>query len=143
MRSSSDSPTKMKTFHNPNELLSIISISLMAFSTITLVPIVNAYGKEQWQTTFSGNCNAPAVPCPSFPPGRIGFWGWCTFGGGPAGDQPPGTEGVNGDCQFTVYISSSTTGPTIPVHIHQDITGWLIVTGSTFAPPGLPSFYLT
>ena len=110
---------------------------MLAPLLFVVVP-VNAYGREQWQTTFSFNCNSPVTFCQGF-----GFWGWCAFGG----SAPDGLGGTTGDCQFTVYNFNGKLGfPAFgPTHFSVDYKSWVIKTGSGSFPtrPDLVSFFGT
>jgi hypothetical protein len=69
-----------------------------------------AYGKENWQTTFSGTAVYPSTGV------GIGFWGWCAFGGGV-------TSGNDGDCEFAEYVHSP-SGSGFTCHESLNITAW-------------------
>src|ERR1700719_4070684 len=77
-------------------------MALTLLSSFALIPMANAYGKSNWQITFSGNCNNKPI-CDTYIGGTGGFWGWCSLGGG-------STSGNVADCQesntffFTVPI---------------------------------------
>jgi hypothetical protein len=132
--------------HNPVRRLAIVSALLLALGLYAITPATLAYGSgAQWQIGASGTCNVASV-CASvlgFPPGFTGgFWGWCDFGGS-SGSSAVGTTGTKGDCQFTVYLDAPGTQATNPYHVSQDVTSWMIATGSAFLPPGTPGFFIT
>ena len=64
----------MKTVLKVSMLVAVFAIGL----AIPLTPSAHAYGgrNQQWQVTFSINCNVPTA-CGG---GTFGFWGWCEFG---------------------------------------------------------------
>src|SRR5881397_2577325 len=115
-------------------LILLASLTLLAIATVP----AHAYGREQWQTTFSFNCNAPVSFCAGF-----GFWGWCAFGGSAA----DGLSGTTGDCQFTFYNFNGKLGfPAFgPTHFSVDYSSWVIHAGGTDFPtqPSLVSFFGT
>jgi hypothetical protein len=112
-------------------------ISLLALlSSLALIPAANAYGKSNWQATFSGNCNN-ATHCGGT---TSGFWGWCSFGGGTS------TGGNNADCESSNYAHGSlcaTLPPPGCIDVHISISGsaWDIEP-SLFAP-GVNDFFIT
>ncbi len=108
---------------------------MLAPLLVAIVP-VHAYGREQWETTFSFNCNHPVSFCQGF-----GFWGWCAFGG----SAPDGFSGTKGDCQFTLYNRNGKLGfPAFgPTHFGVDYNYWVIHTGSSDLPTSLVSFFGT
>jgi hypothetical protein len=65
-----------------------------------------AYGKANWQVTFSGTG-------PGF-----GFWGWCDFAGATTW-SPSGlpTSGTTGDCQFSEYLHMTSARGTCEVSV--------------------------
>jgi hypothetical protein len=81
----------------------------------------HAYGKDNWQTAFSGTGVAPGTGF------GFGFWGWCAFGGGV-------TSGDDGDCQFSQYFHAPAGGG-ITCEVSLDITSWT-GTGGTFVVTG-------
>jgi len=83
-------------------LVAIVAIIL----AVPLTPSAHAYGgrNQQWQVTFSVNCNI-ASSCGGS--GTFGFWGWCEFGG----TDPTAMTGNSGDCQVTDY---GRAGPGMP-----------------------------
>jgi hypothetical protein len=95
---------------------------------VAAAPAASAYGPEQWETTFSFNCNAPVAVCSGF-----GFWGWCAFGG----------NGTTGDCQFTAYNREGILGmPAFdPTHFSVNYTGWVISKPTFGLPKDLPGFF--
>ena len=130
---------------NPVKKLAILSTLVLAIGLFAITPATLAYGSgAQWQIGFSGTCNvAPACAFFGFPPGFTGgFWGWCEFGGS-SGSSAVGTTGTSGDCQITTYLNAPGTHATNPFHISQDVTSWMIATGSAFVLPGTPSFFIT
>ncbi len=106
--------------------------ALTLLSSFALIPAANAYGQEQFQIGFSFNCNSAVAGnvC-----NGVGFWGWCTFGGG----------GTTGDCQITFYNFNGVLGlPAFgPAHLSIDYTRWTTGTGSFALPtqPSLPGFF--
>jgi hypothetical protein len=107
-------------------------VALTLLSSFALVPAATAYGKSNWQVTFSGNCNNRTV-CGFTDPntGQFysitgGFWGWCAFGGGIQ-------SGNNADCQAETY-SFVRGGVSLPCPIvcgdpqHNSVSGssWII-----------------
>jgi len=115
-------------------LILLASLPLLAIATVP----AHAYGREQWQTTFSFNCNASISFCSGF-----GFWGWCAFGG----SAPDGLSGSTGDCQITLYNFNGKLGEPAygPTHLTVDYSHWFITTGSMGFPtrPDLVSFWGT
>ena len=125
----------VRTMYNSKVLLILLaSLPLLAIVTIP----AHAYGREQWQTTFSFNCNASISFCSGF-----GFWGWCAFGG----SAPDGLSGSTGDCQITLYNFNGKLGEPAygPTHLTVDYSHWFITTGSMGFPtrPDLVSFWGT
>src|SRR5712692_11528437 len=108
-----------------------VPLILLVFAAFVATPAL-AYGRAQWEVTFSFTCSAQ--PCAG-----LGFWGWCDFGGSAA----DGLSGTSGDCQITNYNFDGAFG--IPVfgtfHISQDIHSWHIATGAVDLPPGMPGFF--
>jgi hypothetical protein len=64
----------------------LLGAALAALLVISVASPTFAYGKANYQITFSGTGTAPGV-------GGTGFWGWCDLAGG----------GTSGDCQVTQY----------------------------------------
>ena len=81
-----------------------------------------AYGPENYQLGFAGTAVAPGTGF------GVGFWGWCAFGGG-TGKLP--TSGTTGDCEYALYIHTSSGGVTCQQSV--DVTSWTIKTGA-FGP---------
>ena len=115
------------------KLAAFAPLVLLAFTTFATTP-ANAYGRAQWEVTFSFTCSTS--PCAGF-----GFWGWCDFGASAADGQ----SGTSGDCQITNYNFNGAFGiPAFgPFHINQDIHQWHIATGSQDLPPNTPGFFAT
>jgi hypothetical protein len=91
-----------------------LAIALTLLSSFALLPAANAYGKPNWQTTFSGNCDN-VVHCFG---AHGGFWGWCAFGGGTA------VSGNNADCQSEQYTHSKLCATTLfCIDAHTSISG--------------------
>ncbi len=113
----------MNLFRNKKKLAAILPIALMAFMAfmaLSLVPVTQAYGKENWQIGFAGTGVFPGTA-------GFGFWGWCAFGGGV-------TSGNTGDCQASQYIHL-VGGSSATCAEHLDITSWT-GTGGTFVITG-------
>ncbi len=108
-----------------------VPLILLVFAAFVATPAL-AYGRAQWEVTFSFTCNAQ--PCAGF-----GFWGWCDFGGSAA----DGLSGTSGDCQITNYNFKGAFGIPVfaPFHINQDIHSWHIATGSVDLPQGMKGFF--
>src|SRR5712692_8382183 len=108
-----------------------VPLILLVFAAFVATPAL-AYGRAQWEVTFSFTCNASSCA-------GLGFWGWCDFGGSAA----DGLSGTSGDCQITNYNFNGALGiPTFgPFHINQDIHSWHVATGSLDLPPGMPGFF--
>jgi hypothetical protein len=83
----------------------------------------SAYGRANWQVTFSGTGTFPGG-------GGFGFWGWCDFAGGT-------TAGNNGDCEFAQYnhAPSGSPAPSFTCHESLDVTSW-DASGGTFVVTG-------
>ncbi len=137
--------SRLKIRSNVKKLTTLLPMTLLAFMALSIAPTSHAYGKAQWQAGFSGTCNNPSF-CGffGFPPGFTGgFWGWCEFGGS-NGASSPGTTGTSGDCQISVYVNPPGQTATNPYHISQDVTSWLIDTGSLVCPStSMPCFFIT
>src|SRR5260370_26737157 len=86
-----------------------------------------AYGAENYQVGFAGTGVAPGTGF------GVGFWGWCAFGGG-TGTLP--TSGTTGDCNYALYVPTSSGGVTCEQRV--DFTRWTIEP-TTFAP--FPDFF--
>ena len=98
-------------------------VALTLVSSFLFIPVV-AYGKSNWQITFSGNCNNKPI-CDTYMGGTGGFWGWCSLGGG-------STSGNNADCEESNYFFY--VGPTVcpplckgPTHIAISGSAWTTV----------------
>jgi len=116
----------------------VLSSSLAALSLFGASSQALAYGSaDQWQAGFAGTFISKTT-APS------GFWGWCAFGGS-NGSSAVGTTGTTGDCQIANYfppLSTELGAPLNTFHFTVDATGWVIGTGSTGVPPGVPSFFV-
>jgi hypothetical protein len=97
-------------------LAGLLVALVLAVSTAT--PAL-AYGAENYQVGFAGTAVAPQTGF------GLGFWGWCTFGGG-SGTLP--TSGTTGDCNYAFYIHTSSGGVTCEQSV--DVTSWTITTGA-------------
>ncbi len=77
----------MKTVVKFSMLVAIVAIILAVPLTLS----AHAYGgrNQQWQVTFSVNCNI-ASSCGGS--GTFGFWGWCEFGGTDPTNRPHGYD---------------------------------------------------
>ncbi len=78
-----------------------------------------AYGKANWQVTFSGTFVTPGS-------GGGGFWGWCDFAGGIF-------SGNDGDCQFSQYQHAPVGSgiPSFNCEVSLDNISW-DASGGTF-----------
>ena len=94
-------------------LLTTATIGILGISGVFAAAPAQAYGPENYQQTFAGKGLIPG--------GNIGFWGWCTYGGG-TGSLP--TSGTTGDCSYAYYVHTSTTK--IDCHQSVDFTAWTI-----------------
>jgi hypothetical protein len=83
----------------------------------------SAYGKANWQVTFSATATIPGS-------GGFGFWGWCDFAGGV-------TSGNSGDCQVAQY-GHAPGGNGFTCHVSIDMTSWTRE-GGTFVMTGRAS----
>jgi hypothetical protein len=111
----------------------VIPRSLLGLGVATLLGVVAAtpvvaYGPENYQLGFAGTAVAPGSGF------GVGFWGWCAFGGG-TGTLP--TSGNNGDCNYALYIHTSSGGITCEQSV--DVTSWAITPGAI----GIPDFFAT
>jgi hypothetical protein len=99
-------------------------VALLVAGLIGVFPATPAlaYGPENYQLGFAGTIVAPSTGY------GVGFWGWCAFGGG-TGKLP--TSGTTGDCQYALYIHTSSGRVTCEQSI--DVTSWTIKTGA-FGP---------
>jgi hypothetical protein len=106
-------------------LLTAGVLTTALFGVIGASP-ASAYGKANWQVTFSGTATTPGG-------GGFGFWGWCDFSGGV-------TTGNSGDCQFAQYMHAP-GGTGFTCHVSMDMTSWtraggtFVVTGDASANP--------
>jgi len=89
-----------------------------------------AYGKANWQATFSGTGTVPGGG------GGFGFWGWCAFAGGV-------TSGDDADCQFAQYFHAGAGGGGVTCEVSLEISSWN--TSPSAVPPfvGVPTFHGT
>ena len=93
---------------------------------LTIAPVSYAYGHENYQATFSGNCNNTTL-CN----GHFGFWGWCSFG---PWTGTLATSGSDADCQYSFYSHSQIPAFNSPtVHTSVMGTAW-DVEQSAFGP---------
>jgi len=115
----------MKTVLKFSMLIAVFAIVLAT----PLTPSAHAYGgrNQQWQVTFSVNCNI-ASSCGGG--GTFGFWGWCEFGG----TDPTAMTGNSGDCQVTDYGRAGPGMPQNPAHNAISVTGWHIAVVPNNAP---------
>jgi len=121
----------MKTVLKFSMLVAVVAIVL----AVPVTPFAHAYGgrNQQWQVTFSINCNIPSACGGS---GTFGFWGWCEFGG----TDPTAMTGNSGDCQVTDYGRAGPGMPQNPAHNAVIVTGWHIAVVPNNAP--YPQFIL-
>jgi hypothetical protein len=87
-----------------------------------------AYGKENYQVTFSGTGTAPGA-------GGFGFWGWCAFGSATTFTNGVPTAGTDGDCEFSQY-GHAPGGGGFTCEESLDITSWSIGTNGDFVISG-------
>jgi hypothetical protein len=109
-------------------LLITATLAVFGVSGIFAAAPAQAYGPENYQQTFAGTGSLPGGA-------SIGFWGWCTYGGG-TGSLP--TSGTTGDCSYAYYIHASTGK--ITCHQSVDITAWTIQQSSVL---NSPDFFVT
>lgn len=102
--------------------LAFVALVVVSFVCFTAAP-ASAYGKENWQVTFSGTGVNPGTGV------GFGFWGWCGLGGGV-------TSGDDADCQFAQYFHAPSGGVTC--HVSLDVNAW-DATGGTFVISGKAS----
>ena len=122
-----DRGRKMSRLSHP--LLGVLIAATLVAATLGLfaAPPALAYGAENWQIGLAGTGVDPGT-------GQgIGFWGWCTFGGGV-------TSGTNGDCQFAQYVHAP-SGSGFTCEISLNITSWdgssgtFVITGTATVNP--------
>jgi hypothetical protein len=109
-------------------ILSVTAVLAVAVVAASAAPAL-AYGKANWQITFSATGVAPGTGF------GIGFWGWCDFAGGV-------TSGNSGDCAESQYVHL-TAGSGFTCQVSLDFTAWhvdpvtsdFIVTGTANAHP--------
>jgi len=118
-------------------LRSFVGLTVAALLGVLAATPTLAYGNsDQWQAGFAGTFVSKST-------GASGFWGWCAFGGS-SGSTAIGTTGSTADCQVENYFFTTQLGaPLNPFHFTVDGTGWVIGTGSTGVPQGVPSFFIT
>ena len=109
--------------------LVIPAAALVAASLGSAASPAHAYGPENYQLGFSGTAVAPGTAF------ALGFWGWCAFGGG-SGSLP--TSGTTGDCNFALYVHTSSGGVTCEQKV--DVTSWTIQPSSVVP---FPTFFAT
>jgi hypothetical protein len=95
-------------------------------------PTASAYGAENYQIGFAGTAVAPGTGF------GFGFWGWCAFGGGTTFSSGLATSGTTGDCNYALYIHTSSGGG-VTCEQSVDVTSWTIKKGS-FVP--VPTFFV-
>jgi hypothetical protein len=100
--------------------LALVALVVVSFVWLSATP-ASAYGKENWQVTFSGTGVVPGSGV------GFGFWGWCGLGGGV-------TSGDDADCQFAQYFHAP-SGSGFTCHESLDINAW-DTTGGTFVISG-------
>lgn len=80
----------------PRVLLGLIVVAVVASLGVASATPALAYGKANWQLTFSATA-------PTF-----GFWGWCDLAGATSSNAAGlATSGNSGDCQFAEYFHNN------------------------------------
>ena len=118
----------LRRFRRPALVLAMAA-ALAAVTFVASTTPAFAYGKANWQVTFSAT---GVIPGTGF---GIGFWGWCDFAGGL-------TSGTSGDCEESQYVHQS-GGQGFTCQVSLDFTAWhvdpvtsdFIVTGTARARP--------
>jgi hypothetical protein len=116
----------LQTAKLPRPLLAfLVTATIAATLAVSLAVFAakpaSAYGRENWQITFSGTGVAPRTGF------GFGFWGWCGLGGGV-------TSGNDGDCELAQYVHQP-AGSGFTCHESLDITAW-DASGGTFVISG-------
>jgi hypothetical protein len=98
---------------------SIFGLLVAALLGVVAASPAQAYGTENYQVGFAGTAVAPGTGF------GFGFWGWCAFGGGTSFNASGlATSGTTGDCNYALYIHTSSGGVTCEQSV--DITSWTI-----------------
>jgi hypothetical protein len=98
----------------------LVAATLGVFGVFAATP-AQAYGPENYQLGFAGTASFPSG-------GSFGFWGWCAFGGGTGSLA---TSGTTGDCNYALYVHTSTGGVTCEQSVN--VSSWTIKP-SSFLP---------
>jgi hypothetical protein len=106
-------------------------LALLAVLVLVAAPASSAlaYGKENYQVTFSGTGTVPGGG------GGFGFWGWCAFGSATTFTNGVATAGTDGDCQFAQYGHGS-GGSGFTCEESLEITSWFIGPNGDFIISG-------
>lgn len=100
--------------------LAAVAAGVVIASTLGVLALAspaNAYGKANWEITFSATAHLSDGT-------MTGFWGWCDLAGGT-------NSGNTGDCQITQYVH-----PGFTCHESLDLTAWTGPPGATFLISG-------
>jgi hypothetical protein len=106
----------------PRALLGLLAAAALGVGSTS--PAL-AYGKANWQLTFSGTATSPGTG------GGFGFWGWCDLADATASSGGFAIQGNSGDCQFAEYfhdvpgVPSGTCGVGFDLMPEVDATGHL------------------
>src|SRR5215471_12391374 len=103
----------------------VLSFGLAALMAFAVASPSFAYGKENYQVTFSGTGVTPSTI-------GLGFWGWCAFGQATAA-SPSGvpTAGNDGDCEFAEYVHTP-GGSGWTCHVSLNLDQWNIGSNGDF-----------